>query len=87
MRIPSVLIKKAYYRSHGVRLDDMRNASWLKSSSSNMDGSCVEVSRLTCGRFGVRDTKDNEVRPVLVFTGPEWAAFLAGAKGCQFDNL
>jgi len=51
-----------------------------------MNGSCVEVSRLQADRIGVRDTKDSGTGPVLVFTGPEWAAFIAGAKEGQFDN-
>ena len=52
-----------------------------------MNGSCIEVSRLLPDRIGVRDTKDNGAGPVLIFTGAEWAAFIAGAKEGQFDNL
>jgi Domain of unknown function (DUF397) len=52
-----------------------------------MNGNCVEIARLLTGRIGVRDTKDNGAGPVLVFTGAEWEAFIAGAKEGQFDNL
>jgi Domain of unknown function (DUF397) len=79
--------RKKYYRSHGVAPADISQASWQKSHFSNLNGSCVEVSRLQSDRIGVRDTKDDGTGPVLVFTGPEWDAFLAGAKEGQFDNL
>lgn len=87
MRMLAVLGRKTYYRSHGVTLGNLGQASWMKSTFSNMNGSCVEVSRLQDDRIGVRDTKENGVGPVLVFTGPEWSAFLAGAKEGQFDKL
>lgn len=87
MRVFQGLGRKAYLRSHGVSLGDVSQSSWQKSDFSNMNGSCLEVSRLQSDRIGVRDTKDNGTGPVLVFTGPEWAAFLAGAKEGQFDNL
>jgi len=78
---------RKYYDSHGVSEADISQASWQKSFFSNLNGSCVEVGRLEADRIGVRDTKDNGTGPVLVFTGPEWTAFLAGAKEGQFDNL
>ncbi len=79
--------RKTYYRRHGVTSADVSQAAWLKSTYSNLNGSCFELSRLTSDRIGVRDTKDTGTGPVLVFTGPEWSAFLAGAKEGQFDNL
>jgi hypothetical protein len=62
-------------------------ARWHKSSWSQWNGNCVEISRLQPDRIGIRDTKDNGNGPVLVFTGAEWNAFLAGAKDGQFDNI
>lgn len=45
---------------------------------------CVEVAFL--GEFvGVRDSKDPS-RHVLVFTAPEWDAFLDGARRGDFDR-
>lgn len=79
--------RKAYYRSRAVTLADVGRASWRKSTFSAMNGSCVEISRLLSDRIGLRDTKDNGAGPVLVFTGAEWDAFIAGAKSGQFDNL
>lgn len=87
MRGLAALGRKTYYRRHGVSLVDVAQASWRKSTYSNLNGSCFEISRLSVDRIGVRDTKDQGTGPVLVFTGPEWSAFLAGAREGQFDNL
>jgi hypothetical protein len=76
-----------YYREHGVTSTAVNQASWRKSSFSNLNGSCVEISRLLPDRIGVRDTKDNGDGPVLVFTRSEWNAFMAGAKDGQFDII
>jgi hypothetical protein len=87
MWVFSARSRKKYYHSRGVTPADLSQASWQKSLFSNLNGSCVEVSRLHADRIGVRDTKDDGTGPVLVFTGPEWSAFLAGAKEGQFDKL
>lgn len=87
MQLLIKLSRKRYNRSHGVTPADIGRASWRKSSFSSYNGSCFEVSRLSPDRFGVRDTKDNGAGPILVFTGAEWRAFIAGAKSGQFDYL
>ena len=87
MRSFASLRRKAYRRSHGVSPSDISQATWQKSSFSNLNGNCVEVSYLKRDRIGLRDTKDNSAGPVLVFTQGEWWAFLAGAKDGQFDHL
>jgi hypothetical protein len=86
MRGLTMLSRKAYYRARGISTADVGRAPWRKSSFSNMNGSCVEISQLLPDRIGVRDTKDNGIGPVLIFTGAEWRAFIAGAKEGQFDN-
>jgi hypothetical protein len=86
MRVFNVLSRKMYYRSHGVAPADVSRAFWHKSSLSNLNGSCVEVGRLGPDRIGIRDTKDNGAGPILIFTGPEWSAFISGAKEGQFDT-
>jgi Domain of unknown function (DUF397) len=85
MRVSAVLHRKAYLHSHGVRSVELDQALWHKSTFSNMNGSCVEVSRLSADRIGVRDTKDKGAGPVLIFTNAEWDAFISGAKVGQFD--
>jgi len=87
MQQSDVLSSKPYYRSHGVTAHDAGLASWRKSALSNLNGSCVEIGRVSPDRIGVRDTKDNGIGPVLIFTTAEWGAFIAGAKEGQFDNL
>ena len=57
--------------------------TYTKSSHSGMSG-CVEVRLLADGSIGVRDSKDI-TQPALVFTPPEWTAFLAGVRDGEFD--
>ncbi|NKY36454.1 DUF397 domain-containing protein [Nocardia speluncae] len=64
---------------------DLSRAKWFKSSRSAGGNDCVEASHLDGGHVGVRDSK-NSSGPALVFTPGEWDAFLAGAKGGDFDR-
>jgi hypothetical protein len=76
----------AHYESHGLTSADIANASWRKSSVSGYNGNCVEVSRLRGGsHVAVRDTKDRERGPILIFTPADWRDFLAGIKNGEFD--
>ncbi len=59
---------------------------WIKSSLSFCNSNCVEVSSLTDGQIGVRDSKDSE-GAVLRFTSGEWHAFLGGVRNGEFDNF
>jgi len=70
----------------GIRFD-VNQAHWRKSSWSQYNGNCVEISRLRPDRVGIRDTKDNGNGAVLVFTDAEWNAFLIAAKDGQFDKI
>jgi hypothetical protein len=76
----------AYHRARGVHPDEITKALWQKSSWSSYNGNCVEISRFQDGRIGLRDTKDRGMGPVLIFTRPEWEAFLSGAKHGEFDR-
>jgi len=58
---------------------------WIKASASNEEGSCVEM-RSHDGLVEVRDTKDRS-GPVVRFTRAEFAAWLDGARGQEFDHL
>ena len=58
---------------------------WIKASVSNQEASCVELRRHG-GAIEVRDTKDRS-GPVLRFTRAEFAAWLDGARGGEFDHL
>ncbi|MEZ0076277.1 DUF397 domain-containing protein [Planotetraspora sp. GP83] len=63
---------------------DLSKVSWWKSTRSANNCACVEVAVLPDGQLGVRDST-NPDGPALVFNRGEWAAFLAGAKGGEFD--
>lgn len=77
---------RTYYRAHDVHSAELATASWYKSSVSSYNGNCVEISHLRDGRVAVRDTKDRASGPALIFTRPEWDAFLTGAKNGEFDS-
>lgn len=70
--------------SFGLRLALANHPAWRKSTFSNANG-CVEVAFVRNGsRIAVRDSK-NRYGPVLVFSKPEWEAFLGGVRGGEFD--
>lgn len=56
---------------------------WRKSTSSQGAGDCVEVA-LTVEAVLVRNSQDPS-GPQLSFSYSEWAAFLTGARGGEFD--
>ena len=71
--------------SNGVPADQLY-AIWRKSTASNPSGSCVEVAALADGAVAVRNSR-HPSGPALVYTRAEIAAFLAGVKGGEFDDL
>jgi hypothetical protein len=59
---------------------------WRKSKASNSSGACVEVAALPGGDVAVRNSR-HPSGPALVYTRAEIAAFLAGARSGEFDDL
>jgi hypothetical protein len=59
--------------------------TWIKSSLSTYNGTCVEIAQFSNNRVGIRDTKDHGRGPILAFSQREWSAFLAGAKAGEFN--
>jgi hypothetical protein len=53
---------------------------------SNPSGNCVEVAALADGAVAVRNSRDPG-GPALVYTRGELAAFVAGARNGEFDDL
>ena len=64
-------------------MDDQTRVDWRKSTLSTTNG-CVEVG-FVGDRIAVRDSKQQGQGPVLEFTAVEWAAFLGGVRGGEFD--
>ena len=62
------------------------DVQWRKASASNPSGDCVEVAALAGGDVAVRNSREPH-GPALVYTPAEIAAFLAGAKAGEFDDL
>jgi uncharacterized protein DUF397 len=64
----------------------LAGASWRKSTHSGAVGNCVELAPLASGEVAVRNSRFPH-GPVLVYTRAEIAAFLAGAKDGEFDDV
>jgi hypothetical protein len=60
-------------------------ACWRKSTFSG-SGDCVVVAPIPGDRIAVRDSKHPE-GGTLLLTRPEMAAWLAGIKAGEFDDL
>jgi hypothetical protein len=60
--------------------------TWRKSKASNPSGACVEVAALPDGEIAVRNSR-HPSGPALIYTRAEIAAFLAGARAGEFDDL
>jgi hypothetical protein len=71
--------------SNGTPADQLQ-ATWRKSKWSNPSGNCVEVAALPDGAVAVRNSR-HPSGPALVYTRAEIAAFLAGVKHGEFDDL
>ena len=69
---------------NGMPATELTGARWVKSSrSAPTGGNCVEVAVLPGGQVAVRNSRQ-PAGPALVFTGPEWAAFVGGAGAGEF---
>ncbi len=55
---------------------DLTGAVWKRSSRSSGGNNCVEVAFVS-GIVAIRDSK-NPTGPALVFTTPEYGAFVGG---------
>jgi hypothetical protein len=72
--------------ANGARADQLEVTRWRKSQASNPSGNCVEVAALPDGHVAVRNSR-HPSGPALVYTRAEVAAFLAGVRNGEFDDL
>jgi hypothetical protein len=71
---------------NGIAADQLVSARWRKSQASNPSGSCVQVAELADGAIAMRNSRYPS-GPALIYTRAEIAAFLAGVKNGEFDDL
>lgn len=68
----------------GAELTGATGARWVKSSHSGpTGGNCVEVAFLANEQVAVRNSR-HPSGAALVFSAPEWDAFINGAKDGEF---
>ncbi|AWI31911.1 DUF397 domain-containing protein [Streptomyces sp. ICN441] len=72
--------------TNGMPAGQLGSVTWIKSSHSNATGNCVELAALPGGRVAVRNSRDPH-GPALVYTRDEVEAFVAGARGGEFDDV
>jgi Domain of unknown function (DUF397) len=72
--------------TNGIPANELPAARWRKSRVSNPSGSCVELAELPGGVIAVRNSR-HPSGPALVYQRAEVAAFLAGVKNGEFDDL
>jgi hypothetical protein len=72
--------------ANGVNAGDLGHVEWRKSSASNPSGNCVEAAALPDGSVALRNSRQPD-GAALVYTRAEIAAFLAGVRNGEFDDL
>lgn len=71
---------------NGMSATELAVVTWRKSKHSGQIGNCVETAALDSGEVALRNSRYPS-GPALIFTRDEMAAFLAGAKDGEFDDV
>lgn len=71
---------------NGMSAADLTGVEWTKSTYSDAIGNCVELAALDGGDIAMRNSRFPQ-GPALVYTRAEIAAFVAGARDGEFDDL
>jgi Domain of unknown function (DUF397) len=61
-----------------------QGATWRKSSHSNPNGNCVELTELAGGKIAIRNSRHAR-GPVQIYACVQIAAFVQRAKNGEFD--
>ena len=62
------------------------DVTWRRSAAGNPGEDGMEVAALDGGAVALRSSRDPQ-GPALIYTPAEMAAFLAGVKAGEFDDL
>jgi hypothetical protein len=71
---------------NGMSAAKLSGAIWRKSSTSNSQGACVELARLSRDEFAVRNSRHPD-GPALIYTLAEIMALIEGVKMGEFDDM
>ncbi|WP_433268042.1 DUF397 domain-containing protein [Actinosynnema sp. CS-041913] len=71
---------------NGMSAAELPDVMWRKSARSGALGNCVELAALQSGEIAMRNSRFPD-GPALVYTRAEVAAFVAGARDGEFDDL
>jgi hypothetical protein len=71
---------------NGMPAAQLGDEGWHKPCSGSNGGACVEAKKLQDGRVALRQSTDPD-GPALIYTTPEIAAFIRGAKAGEADFL
>ncbi|MFD3720009.1 DUF397 domain-containing protein [Streptomyces sp. NPDC058674] len=71
---------------NGINATDFEGVVWRKARASDAYNNCVEIARVAEDAVALRNSRFPE-GPALVFTRAEIDAFLAGARGGEFDGM
>jgi hypothetical protein len=71
---------------NGMSATELAGVVWRKSRHSGQLGNCVEAAVLDGGDVAMRNSR-YPGGPALIFTRDEMAAFLAGIKDGEFDDV
>jgi hypothetical protein len=71
---------------NGMSAELLADVAWRKSRHSAAQGNCVEVAPLDDGGVAMRNSR-YPGGPALIYTRAEMAAFVAGIKDGEFDDV
>jgi hypothetical protein len=71
---------------NGMSATQLAGVTWQKSRHSGQLGNCVEAASLDSGEVALRNSRYPS-GPALIFNRDEMAAFLAGAKDGEFNDV